>query len=240
MTPSRSSSGRHSAFSPDVRESPHRQSRRDRASHQPGVQGDGHRHRGGALHRRCRCDACAARRRERVHRPAGPRHRAISTSPRSSRPARSPAPRRSIGLRVPLGDARFAEIVREHGITFIGPTPEHIRMMGDKITAIKAVKELGIPTVPGSGGAVEDADALRIAREIGFPVLIKATAGGGGARHEGGEQRDGAVAGAVDRAGRGQIGVRQRPGLYGEISPEAAPYRDPGSGRRGRQRRPSG
>ncbi|MEI9989328.1 MAG: acetyl-CoA carboxylase biotin carboxylase subunit [Rhizomicrobium sp.] len=77
-------------------------------------------------------------------------------------------------------NARFAEIVREHGITFIGPTPEHIRMMGDKITAIKAVKELGIPTVPGSGGAVEDADALRIAREIGFPVLIKATAGGGG------------------------------------------------------------
>ena len=77
-------------------------------------------------------------------------------------------------------NARFAEIVREHGITFIGPTPEHIRMMGDKITAIKAVKELGIPTVPGSGGAVEDADAARIAGEIGYPVLIKATAGGGG------------------------------------------------------------
>ena len=77
-------------------------------------------------------------------------------------------------------NARFAEIVREHGITFIGPTPEHIRMMGDKITAIKAVKELGIPTVPGSGGAVEDADAARVAGEIGYPVLIKATAGGGG------------------------------------------------------------
>ena len=77
-------------------------------------------------------------------------------------------------------NARFAEIVREHGITFIGPTPEHIRMMGDKITAIKAVKEVGIPTVPGSGGAVEDADAARIAGEIGYPVLIKATAGGGG------------------------------------------------------------
>jgi len=77
-------------------------------------------------------------------------------------------------------NARFAEIVREHGITFIGPTPEHIRMMGDKITAIKAVKEVGIPTVPGSGGAVEDADAARVAAEIGYPVLIKATAGGGG------------------------------------------------------------
>ncbi|HJW40796.1 MAG TPA: acetyl-CoA carboxylase biotin carboxylase subunit [Rhizomicrobium sp.] len=77
-------------------------------------------------------------------------------------------------------NARFAEIVREHGITFIGPTPEHIRMMGDKITAKQAVKEVGIPTVPGSAGGVEDADALRTAREIGFPVLIKATAGGGG------------------------------------------------------------
>jgi acetyl-CoA carboxylase biotin carboxylase subunit len=77
-------------------------------------------------------------------------------------------------------NARFAEIVREHGLTFIGPTPEHIRMMGDKITAIKAVKELGIPTVPGSGGAVSDADAAEVAAKIGYPVLIKATAGGGG------------------------------------------------------------
>ncbi len=77
-------------------------------------------------------------------------------------------------------NARFAEIVGEHGITFIGPRPEHIRMMGDKITAIKAVKAVGIPTVPGSGGAVSDADAARAAAEIGYPVLIKATAGGGG------------------------------------------------------------
>jgi len=77
-------------------------------------------------------------------------------------------------------NARFAEIVQEHGITFIGPTPEHIRMMGDKITAIQAVKAVGIPTVPGSGGAVDDANAARVAKEIGYPVLIKATAGGGG------------------------------------------------------------
>jgi acetyl-CoA carboxylase biotin carboxylase subunit len=77
-------------------------------------------------------------------------------------------------------NARFAEIVREHGLTFIGPTPEHIRMMGDKITAIKTVKALGIPTVPGSDGEVADSDAVRIAKEIGYPVLIKATAGGGG------------------------------------------------------------
>ncbi|MGA9796773.1 MAG: acetyl-CoA carboxylase biotin carboxylase subunit [Rhizomicrobium sp.] len=77
-------------------------------------------------------------------------------------------------------NARFAEIVQEHGITFIGPSPEHIRMMGDKITAIQAVKEVGIPTVPGSGGAVSDEDAPSEAEKIGYPILIKATAGGGG------------------------------------------------------------
>jgi acetyl-CoA carboxylase biotin carboxylase subunit len=78
-------------------------------------------------------------------------------------------------------NARFAEIVKEHGITFIGPEPEHIRLMGDKIAAIQAVKALGIPTVPGSDGAVgSDEEAARIAAGIGYPVLIKATAGGGG------------------------------------------------------------
>jgi acetyl-CoA carboxylase, biotin carboxylase subunit len=78
-------------------------------------------------------------------------------------------------------NARFAEIVKEHGITFIGPEPEHIRLMGDKIAAKQAVKNVGIPTVPGSGGSVgSDSEAVRIAREIGFPVLIKAASGGGG------------------------------------------------------------
>jgi acetyl-CoA carboxylase biotin carboxylase subunit len=78
-------------------------------------------------------------------------------------------------------NAHFAEIVREHDITFIGPTPEHIRLMGDKIAAKQAVKSLGIPTVPGSDGAVgSDADAAKIAADIGYPVLIKAAAGGGG------------------------------------------------------------
>jgi acetyl-CoA carboxylase biotin carboxylase subunit len=78
-------------------------------------------------------------------------------------------------------NARFAEIVREHGITFIGPTPEHIRLMGDKIAAKQAVKGVGIPTVPGSdGGVSSDHEAARIADDIGYPVLIKAAAGGGG------------------------------------------------------------
>lgn len=78
-------------------------------------------------------------------------------------------------------NARFAEIVQEHGLVFIGPEPAHIRLMGDKIAAKQAVKTLGIPTVPGSEGAVtDDGDAARIAEEMGYPVLIKAAAGGGG------------------------------------------------------------
>ena len=78
-------------------------------------------------------------------------------------------------------NAHFADIVKAHGITFIGPQPEHIRLMGDKIAAKKAFKELGIPTVPGSDGAIEsDAVAIKFANEIGYPVLVKAAAGGGG------------------------------------------------------------
>jgi len=77
-------------------------------------------------------------------------------------------------------NARFAEIVNEHKIAFIGPEPKHIRMMGDKITAKQAVKAVGIPVVPGSDGGVSDDAASSTAAEIGYPVLIKATAGGGG------------------------------------------------------------
>ncbi len=78
-------------------------------------------------------------------------------------------------------NARFAEILAEHGVQFIGPKPEHIRIMGNKIEAKRTAKRLGIPVVPGSeGGVTSDADASKIANEIGFPVLIKAAAGGGG------------------------------------------------------------
>ncbi|HEY1562808.1 MAG TPA: acetyl-CoA carboxylase biotin carboxylase subunit [Caulobacteraceae bacterium] len=78
-------------------------------------------------------------------------------------------------------NARFAEILAAHGVTFIGPKPEHIRVMGDKIAAKKAVKAVGIPVVPGSDGAIDsEAEAITAAEEIGFPVLIKAAAGGGG------------------------------------------------------------
>ena len=78
-------------------------------------------------------------------------------------------------------NASFATMVEEHNFTFIGPKPEHITLMGDKIAAKQAVMEAGIPVVPGSDGAVEnEAEALSIAADIGYPVLIKASAGGGG------------------------------------------------------------
>ncbi len=78
-------------------------------------------------------------------------------------------------------NARFAEMVEAHGLTFIGPAPDHIRMMGDKIEAKRAMARLGVPLVPGSDGAIPDSHmARRVAERIGYPVLIKAAAGGGG------------------------------------------------------------
>lgn len=78
-------------------------------------------------------------------------------------------------------NADFAGMVEEHGFTFIGPSPEHIRLMGDKIQAKATARELGIPVVPGTDGPVgSEGEAAAAAREIGFPVLIKAVAGGGG------------------------------------------------------------
>ena len=75
----------------------------------------------------------------------------------------------------------FAHMVEEHDMVFIGPTAEHIRAMGDKITAKQTMIELGVPVVPGSDGAVESPEeALKLAKEMGYPVLIKATSGGGG------------------------------------------------------------
>jgi acetyl-CoA carboxylase biotin carboxylase subunit len=78
-------------------------------------------------------------------------------------------------------NARFAEIVEAHGMTFIGPKPEHIRIMGDKITAKQTVLEAGIPCVPGSDGEVETVEAaIEASKAIGFPLIVKAAAGGGG------------------------------------------------------------
>ncbi len=78
-------------------------------------------------------------------------------------------------------NASFAHMVEAHGLTFIGPSADHIRMMGDKIAAKAAMMSLGVPLVPGSDGAVEDIEAARlVADRIGYPVLVKAAAGGGG------------------------------------------------------------
>ena len=88
-------------------------------------------------------------------------------------------------------NAEFAEMVADHGITFIGPSPIHIRTMGDKVMAKKTAKEAGIPVVPGSDGAVaNDTAAIEIAESIGYPVLIKASAGGGGRGMKVAESRD--------------------------------------------------
>ena len=78
-------------------------------------------------------------------------------------------------------NAAFVQVLEDHGITFIGPTSEHIRIMGDKITAKETMRALGVPCVPGSEGGVAHVEtALAVAERIGYPVIVKATAGGGG------------------------------------------------------------
>src|ERR1700688_2261694 len=78
-------------------------------------------------------------------------------------------------------NAGFAEMVEAHGVTFIGPSPAHIRMMGDKVAAKAAMASVGAPLVPGSDGVVPDLETARAtAGQIGFPLIVKAAAGGGG------------------------------------------------------------
>jgi len=78
-------------------------------------------------------------------------------------------------------NAQFAHMVEEHGFTFIGPKPEHIETMGDKVSAKQTAQKLGLPVIPGSPGAVTSAEeGLEMAKDMGFPVLIKAASGGGG------------------------------------------------------------
>src|SRR5204863_562302 len=101
-------------------------------------------------------------------------------------------------------NAQFAEIVESHNILWVGPKPEHIRTMGDKIEAKRTAAKLGLPLVPGSDGPITSiAQAQKLAAEIGYPVLIKAASGGGGAGMkvvEAEEQRDVLVSRAVSEA----------------------------------------
>jgi acetyl-CoA carboxylase biotin carboxylase subunit len=78
-------------------------------------------------------------------------------------------------------NSKFSQICADHGIKFIGPTPEMISSMGDKITAKETMIKAGVPVIPGSGGLLQSIDeAKTLAKEMGFPVILKATAGGGG------------------------------------------------------------
>ena len=128
-------------------------------------------------------------------------------------------------------NADFAETVEAHGLVFIGPTAEHIRMMGDKITAKTTMLALGVPLVPGSDGELANLEeAHEVASRVGYPVLIKAAAGGGGrgmkVAHSADELSDAwSMARTEARAAFGNDAV------YMEIHGPPAPYRAPDSGR---------
>ncbi len=137
-------------------------------------------------------------------------------------------------------NADFAERVEKSGFTFIGPRADVIRMMGDKVSAINVMKKAGVPCVPGSGGPLGDVpeENLRIAREIGYPVIIKASGGGGG-RGMRVVHSEAALLNAIAvTKAEAPRGVRQRPGLHGEIPRAPAAHRVPGAGRQLRQRDP--
>ncbi len=131
-------------------------------------------------------------------------------------------------------NADFAERVERSGFIFIGPRPETIRLMGDKVCAIAAMKAAGVPCVPGSDGPLDDNDkkrTLELARTIGYPIIIKASGGGGGRGMRvvklGGDPAQRRLA----HPGRGRGRLQQRHGVHGEVPGEPAPYRIPDAGR---------
>ena len=120
-------------------------------------------------------------------------------------------------------NADFAAMVEEHGITFIGPSPEHIRMMGDKITAKQIGKQRRYPGRPGSDGPVANEDEARaVAETVGYPVMVKAAAGGGGRGMKVVDAAADLAPAMADGARRGAWRVRQRRTLPREVPGAAA------------------
>ena len=122
-------------------------------------------------------------------------------------------------------NANFAEVCEASHITFIGPTPDAIRLMGEKDKAKEAMAAAGIPVIPGSAGVVPDEDSAKtIAREIGYPVMIKAAEGGRRTRDEDRALSEGADTGVSHGSHRGGASVWQPERLHGEIDRAAAAH----------------
>ena len=138
-------------------------------------------------------------------------------------------------------NAAFARALEKAGIVFVGPNVKAIEAMGDKIESKKLAAKAKVSTVPGHLGVIEDAkEAVKIAEEIGYPVMIKASAGGGGKGMRIAYSAKEVEPRASPRRGvGGQVELRRRPRVHREIYRGAAPYRDPGARRQARQRHPS-
>jgi acetyl-CoA carboxylase biotin carboxylase subunit len=131
-------------------------------------------------------------------------------------------------------NAEFARLVTEAGLIFVGPSPEAMNIMGDKLSAKQAVKAYNIPLVPGTDEAISDVEeAKRIASEVGFPILIKASAGGGGKGMR-------IVNNAAEFEEQMQLAINEATSAFGDGSvfiEKSASHRDSGVGRRARQHR---
>ena len=173
-----------------VRKGADRQSRRDRAAHSPRLSRDGDQDGRRAFDGRCACDACAARRRDRLHRPAAGARQLSQCRDILSAASITGADAIHPGLGFLAENADFAAAVEETGFTFIGPSPEHIRLMGDKVRAKAAARRLGIPVVPGSPEAVRDiAEAEAAARDDRLSGAAEGVGRRRRARHEAGARR---------------------------------------------------